>query len=197
MSYLSLVLLCGIKFPTNLKEQLASTHSNIISKELFERNWKVMFLRNILLTIIIIIIIPLRLFIVDINYYSPFLLPLFTISIIIIVISHVVLDTLSFEPVLMNFLLPFLFLSFFLKGSWFYRWSSSSVWWSTCKNTFVSDGDLQMVTYKFDMDTLRTDSGSNFLYSFKFLTSWSIKFYSLLWLFQNAILHKMLNLGFW
>ena len=91
----------------------------------------------------------------------------------------------------------FFFFLFFLKGSWFYRWSSSSVWWSTCKNTFVSDGDLQMVTYKFDMDTLRTDSGSNFLYSFKFLTSWSVKFYSLLWLFQNAILHKMLNLGFW
>ena len=32
---------------------------------------------------------------------------------------------------------------------WFYRWSSSSMWFSTCKNTFVGAGNLQIITYKF------------------------------------------------
>ena len=32
---------------------------------------------------------------------------------------------------------------------WFYRWSGSSVLCSSCKNTFVGAGNLQMITSKF------------------------------------------------
>ena len=54
---------------------------------------------------------------------------------------------------------------------WFYRWSSSSVWCSSSKNTIVDAGNLQMITNKFSiwtlMGTLCTAvSGPSFAYSF-------------------------------
>ena len=32
---------------------------------------------------------------------------------------------------------------------WVYRWSSSSMWCSSCKNTIAGPGNLQIITYKF------------------------------------------------
>ena len=42
------------------------------------------------------------------------------------------------------------------------------------KNTFLDDVDKQIVTKKVDRNTSCTVSGTNFLYSFRFLKKWSI-----------------------
>ena len=62
---------------------------------------------------------------------------------------------------------------------WFYRWSNISVLWSSCKNTFVGAGNLQMITNKFWCENLWGPYllyivGPSFVYSFTFLRSWSI-----------------------
>ena len=38
--------------------------------------------------------------------------------------------------------------------NWFYRWSNSSVLCSSCKNTFVGAGNLQVITNKFSCENL-------------------------------------------
>ena len=40
---------------------------------------------------------------------------------------------------------------------------------SFVKNTFVDDGDIQLVTNRFDRNTYCTVSGGSFVYSFRFL----------------------------
>ena len=45
---------------------------------------------------------------------------------------------------------------------WFYRWSSSSMWYSSGKNTFVGDVNLQMITTKFWYEY--SIYGTNFVY---------------------------------
>ena len=66
-----------------------------------------------------------------------------------------------------------------LPWYWFYRWSSSSVWCSSCKNTFAGAGNLQTITNRILMWTLMgvlcTVSGPSFMHSFSFLRSWNIQ----------------------
>ena len=53
---------------------------------------------------------------------------------------------------------------------WFYRWSNSSVLCSSCKNTFVGAGNLQVITNKFWCENLWGPyvlyiSGRSFVYT--------------------------------
>ena len=52
-----------------------------------------------------------------------------------------------------------------------------SMWRSFVKNTFV-DGDVQLVTNRFDRNTYCTISWGNFVHSFSFSKNLSIQFYS-------------------
>ena len=52
------------------------------------------------------------------------------------------------------------------------------MWRSFVENTFVDDGDTQLVTNRFDRNTYCTVSGGSFVYSFSFLKNWSMQSYS-------------------
>ena len=62
---------------------------------------------------------------------------------------------------------------------WFYSWSNSSVLCSSCKNTFVGDGNLQVITNKLWCENLwgpyvLYPDAVLCIYSFSFLRNWSI-----------------------
>ena len=55
-----------------------------------------------------------------------------------------------------------------------YRRSSSSMWCSSCKNTFVGTSSLQMIANKYWCEYMCTVSGLSFMCSFSFLRNCSM-----------------------
>ena len=86
---------------------------------------------------------------------------------------------------------------------WFYTWSNSSVLYSSCKNTFVGTGNLQVITNKFWCENLWGPyvlylDAVLCIYSFSFLRKWHADYmkknYSVNWAglctkTQSLVLH--------
>ena len=68
---------------------------------------------------------------------------------------------------------------------WFYRLSSSLIWCSSCKDTIVDNGNIQIITI-FDVNAYHIVSGTNVSHSFSLLLSCNFLL-SPFCLFQNAI----------